>query len=281
MNKKNAPSHTFTAPAAPGDSVWWARETATGGPGPVLVQAAESPGAITAVQFDKDGFHIVTDDGVDEPGGEYSCLDEAACLSWIKEHMPDAILMDGRTVKAWFTNGDGVGHGIDLRCTVDGIEDLFDSSGLASAEPDKAGYFPIYLEAANKENSATATFVRNESGDPVDVLYGPMLLLRTERDSSGATVLVDVPVENVAVDQYAPPTEYDPDRWTDMSGMTVGQLRTFLNGFPDNAVVRCCGSDEVYWHVASDGGSLSVDCQDLADLPEYEGRRPSRPGGAE
>lgn len=72
--------------------------------------------------------------------------------------------------------------------------------------------------------------------------------------------------------------DFDPSFWTEAEDMTVGALREFLSKFPDDATVHCCGAGTTYWHYAPETKALSVDCEDLAELPEYAGRSPSKLG---
>lgn len=67
---------------------------------------------------------------------------------------------------------------------------------------------------------------------------------------------------------------YDPARWVDASGATAAGLKKYLEGIPDDARLACCGSEGVYLHYCPATRVFSMDCEDLADLPEYEDRKP-------
>ena len=267
---------TFTSPVGPGDPLWWASESADGGPGPRLVEARLSGNAVEGVRFDHDGIKIITDGGSeDEPGSQYACVDKASCLDWIRRNCPDGVLLDGRTIKAYHMDCDGAAGLTCLKATVSDIENLFHSSGLASTEFDADGHFAIYREDARKENSAVTTFLRDEAGNPVDVLYGEYLLVRAVRDeAAGMLVLCDVSDETAGAS--GPGAAYDPDFWTKASDMTVDTLKAFLDRFPGDAVLHCGGSGTVYWHFSPEGKTLSVGVDALAGLPEYEGREPAK-----
>lgn len=267
---------TFTSPVGPGDPLWWASESADGGPGPQLVEARLSEDAVEGVRFDRDGMKILTDGGSgDELGSQYACVDKASCLDWIRKNRPSAVLLDGRTVKAYHVGRDGAAGPTCLKAAVSDVENLFRSSGLASTELDADRHFAVYREDACKENSAVATFLRDEAGNPVDVLYGEYLLVRAVRDeAAGMLVLCDVSDE--AAGTPGPGTAYDPDFWTEASGMTVDALKAFLDRFPGDAVLHCGGSGTVYWHFSPEGKALSVGVDALAGLPEYEGREPAK-----
>ena len=163
----------------PGDRLWWASDTAAAGPGPSLVQARMDDDPIEAVQFDGQDVLVVSDRGRPEKIGEqYSCTDEASCIEWIKRNMPDAVLLKGQTVKAVHLDNCGNKNLIDLTCTVSEIERIFSSSSLASDSPDNEGTFAIYHEGANAENSQITTFLHDCMGNPVQAIYGEMLLVR-------------------------------------------------------------------------------------------------------
>lgn len=74
---------------------------------------------------------------------------------------------------------------------------------------------------------------------------------------------------------------YDPDAWTRADRLTAGALKEFLGRFPDDARVCCCGAGTVFLHWCPGTSTLSVDCEGLDELPEYDGRSPARLEGAE
>lgn len=277
------PEHIFKSPVKPGDRLWWASDTAAAGQGPALVQARMDDDPIEAVQFDSQDILVVSDRGRPEKIGEqYSCTDEASCIEWIKRNMPDAVLLKGQTVKAVHLDNCGNKNLIDLTCTVSEIERIFSSSSLASDSPDNEGTFAIYHEGANAENSQITTFLHDCMGNPVQAIYGEMLLVRAVPDpETGLLAMADLSEKMLAVirDESMPAGHpaYDPSFWTCAEGMTIQELRGFLNQFPDNTTVHCCGGNQLSLHYCPETNAVNIDYESLADLPEYENHEPSGP----
>lgn len=274
--------HVFKSPVKPGDPLWWASETADDGPGPSLIQARRSDGAVEAVLFDGDGLSVVTDSGNKEtPGTQYACLDETSCLDWIKKNRPGAVLLSGQTVKAVHMCLDGTKEMIELECTISAIEQLFSTSSLLSGTMDEYGQFFICDAAANQTNTPITTFVRDTAGNPVLAIHGEFIRIRALSDEkSGMLSPVDLTDEVLAAmeeqDGNAPSAAaYDPDFWTEAYGMTAGALKRYLDRLPENAVVHCCGTAQCWLHYAPATETLSMDCESLSELPEYEGRTPA------
>ena len=57
---------------------------------------------------------------------------------------------------------------------------------------------------------------------------------------------------------------YDPDFWAASNHMTMGMLRRYLDRIPDDAILHCCGTNEIYLHY----------CPGTDALSEYEARSP-------
>lgn len=285
------PEHIFKSPVAPGDPLWWASATGEAGSGPALVQACRSGKSVESVMFDGERVYAVTDGGnPDELGTRYACVDEASCLAWIRANMPASVLMDGRVIKAVHVTSAGETELIDLECTVNAVENLFGSSNLATDAPDATGTFAIYRKDAGPENSFATTFLRDARGNPVRALHGELILLSAAPAAqaeyaglllpSGPSeqVLSAVPADGTGQD--AGPAPYDPSMWSSAEGLSVAGLKEFLGKIPDDAVVCCCGTDQVFFHWCPGTKSLNIDCEALADLPEYEGHEPAAlPGG--
>lgn len=279
--------HIFKSPVKASDPLWWASETADTGPGPELIQARRSDNAVEAIQFDGSGLSIITDGGNKEkPGTQYACLDEASCLDWIRTNRPGAVLLSGQTVKAMHMCLDGTKEIINLECSVSAIEQLFGTSSLLSGDMDEYGQFFICDAAGNQTNTPITTFVRDASGNPILAIHGEFILIRALRDEeSGMLSPMDLTDEVLAAvdgqDGSADgPAAYDPDFWTESRNMTVGSLKKYLSQLPDDAIVHCCGTSQCWLHYAPETKALSLDCESLSDLPEYEGREPARPEGS-
>lgn len=279
--------HVFKSPVKPGDPLWWASETATDGPGPSLVQARRADNSVEAVLFDKDGLALVTDGGNREQvDTQYACLTEASCLKWIKSNMLDAVLLSGQTVKAMHVDIDGTKEIIDLECTVSAIEALFSSSSLMAGEMDGEGQFFICDTAGNQNNTTVTTFVRDRSGNPVSAIYGAFILMRAVKDEA-ESMLVPADLTGEVI-QAVEETEagsngaaaYDPDFWSDACNVTVRSLKKYLERLPENTVVHCCGTSQCWLHYAPETNALSIDCESLSELPEYDGREPASLEGA-
>lgn len=275
--------HVFKSPVKPGDPLWWASETADDGPGPSLIQARRSDGAVEAVLFDGDGLSVVTDSGNKEtPGTQYACLDETSCLDWIKKNRPGSVLLSGQTVKAVHMRPDGTKAVISLECSISAIEQLFSTSSLLSGTMDEHGQFFICDAAGNQTNTPFTTFIRDTYGNPVLAIHGEFILVRASWDDAADMLapadLTDEVIDSVEGQDGTPGgvQAYDPDFWTEARAMTAGAMKQYLNRLPDDTVIHCCGTAQCWLHYAPATRSLSIDCESLSELPEYEGREPAR-----
>lgn len=285
------PEHIFRSPVAPGDPLWRASSAGDAGSGPALVQACRSRKPVEAVMFSGGNVYAVSDgESRDKLGTRYACVDKASCVAWIRENMPGSVLMDGRTVTAVHIGPDGRKEPVSLECTVNAVEALFGSSDLATDAPDAAGTFAVYRKDASPDTASITTFIQDSRGNPVRALYGELLLMRAEPSGQpeyeGLLLPAGLPEQILSAindegDAGRDAPAYDPSAWTSCRGLRLGAFKKFLSQFPDDAVLCCCGTDQVFLHWCPGTKSLNVDCEGMEDLPEYEGRAPAALGGLE
>lgn len=280
MREKNK---NIATPFVPGDDLYYVVTGKLACPGPGIFEIKLQKNGIGSIQVDADGdARIVNaDTGTAElPDGQWTCLDEAAALDWARKNLPGAVRLGGESVTAVYAGPDGTRKAVSFGCTLSELEDLV-CSKPCTMDPDGYGILAIYDAGATRDTSPFMSFLNDAAGRPVDVIYGPHLLIGVEKDpETGFYVPKDVPPELLAAlegrstgagDGHA----YDPAFWTEGVKMTVSMLRDYLSKIPDDAVVCCCGTDPVYLHYCPAANALSMDCESLEDLPEYEGRAPA------
>lgn len=70
---------------------------------------------------------------------------------------------------------------------------------------------------------------------------------------------------------------WNAEYWAEGQGITVGQLCRYLQeNVPASAVLNICGADTVCVNLSNNRHYVSLDYDDLSDLPEYEGREAKR-----
>lgn len=274
------PRFNIEASFAPGDALYYIMTEAENCPGPPLVQIKCDSHGIWAIQIDTEkNVRIVHElsDTPELPGGRNTCLDHESAFRYLTEHFRDSVYLDGRTVKALFMSGEGVSQTVDLAMDIATLDEHI-RGRITTSEPDAYGTIAIYDGSADKSNSEFVTFVRDANGNPVDTIYGPFLLIGTRPDpETGLRMPADIP-ENISGARpisQDPPSEFDPDYWCKGSRMTVRMLMEYLQSLPDDAVLHCCGTDIAYLHYSPGTKALSIDCEGLEDLPEYEDREPA------
>lgn len=272
-------------PFAPGDELYYVQVECDGAPGPAIAQIYKDENGIQEIQVGLDGAAGIVQEhsGKPEPaGGPWNCLTRSDAEDWLYGSHPGAIVLnkDGAPVKALYTGPGGTQAVIAFTGGLEGLSDLVHGT-LWTMEPDAAGCVAVYDKTATKDGEGFSTFVRDGHGEPIDVIYGPFIIFGTELDpETNMRRLADIPATLLATakgDGGKPdgPCAYDPDRWSGARSMTIKQLKAFLEQFPDDAVFCCCGTDGIWFHYAPETKCLSVDVEDLADLPEYEGREPA------
>ena len=281
-NMKNLP-----VPFVPGDDLYYIQAGHQADSGPGIFEIKRLEHGIGAVQVDTDGQARIVDGETgtaEPPGGPWHCLDYASALEWAREQMPGSVRLDGKSVTALYSGPDGIRKPIAFGCSMSELEELV-CSKPNTMSPDEHGIVAVYDAGATRENSAYATFINDASGRPVEAIYGPYLLIRVETDpETGFCVPCDLTQEQLdaAVRGSGGGNScYDPAYWIQASRMTVAMLKAYLSKLPDRAVLHCCGTDLAYLHYCPETGALSIDCESLSDLPEYDGHEPALIKGPE
>lgn len=285
MERKNK---SLAVPFLPGDDLYYVVTGNQVDSGPGVFEIKYQKNGIGAIQIDTEGNARIVDgdSGTAElPVGPWNCLDEKSAMDWAKENMPGAVHLDGRSVTAIYSGPDGSRKAVAFGSTMSELEELV-CAKPNTMMPDELGIMAVYDANARKETSPYSTFLNDSTGRPVDVIYGPYLLIAIKENAgTGFYEPVDVPQEMLDAMDRKPPENgavgYDPAYWTRCDRMTVGMLKAFLSKLPDGAVLHCCGTDQAYLHYCVETGALSVDSESLEDLPEYEGREPAVLKGAE
>ena len=276
------PNKTLSVPFLPGEDLYYVATGSRTDSGPGLFEIKRQEHGIGAIQVDAAGQARIVDESSDTaelPGGQWHCLDERSALEWASENMPGAVRLDGNPVTAVYSGPDGVRKAISFGSTLSELEELV-CSKPCTMQPDAYGIMAVYDANATRENAPYSTFINDASGRPAEVIYGPYLLIAVKMDDAGGFYHVtDAP--GVLLDSLdrkpsgGTAHEYDPAGWTECRRATVSMLMDFLSRLPQDAVLHCCGTDTAYLHYCKETGALSVDCESLADLPEYEGREPA------
>lgn len=267
---------TITMPFSPDDDLYRVacRPENTDG-GIQIFEIVRQEHGIDRICIGQDGRALILD-GTDavEPGPPWHCLSKQIALDWAKEHLSGALRLTGKPFRALVIDACGRKYETIIDGSLNGILAMI-GNDIRTMPPDNDGILCVYNGERAGDGALASVLLRDAAGHVIAALNGPVILIPVEKDMDRCFWTIrDTTPGDLSDPEPSGAYQYDPDFWAMSSHMTMGMLRRYLGRIPDDTVLHCCGTNEIYLHYCPETGALSIDVESLSDLSEYESRTP-------
>lgn len=221
-----------------------------------------------------DKLLVVADDGMFVHGSRNACTSKDQAMHYIRDNMPNAILLDTKTSAAVYTAD--CGHGIEKTRLPLSLKQLAPYEIASGIGPD--GY--ILLKTKHAYGQFASVYTLDIHGNPVDYVSGRLLWIKLVQvkwqDGPGVLQPMDAgdpPAGYVSPKNIADvPRNFWPESRLCMTDMTVSEFCEKLKKrYPDNAVVKLNDFDAVYAHYSPIYNELVLSETAMSERSEYEG----------
>lgn len=268
---------TITIPFAPGDDLYHvACRPGDTTDGIQIFEIIREKHGIDQICIGQDGRALILDetDAV-KPGPPWYCLSEREALDWAKEHLSGTLRLTGKPFRALVIDACGCKYETIVDGSLNGILAMI-GNDIRVMPPDDNGILCVYNGRQETDGAFASILIRDAAGHVVAALNGPIVLIPMEKDEKSCFYTVrDTEPGELSDPRPSDVCQYDPDFWAMSDHMTMGMPRKYLGRIPDDAVLHCCGTNEIYLHYCPETDALSIDVESLSDLSEYEGRSPN------